>query len=247
MGRAHQGLDSPWEHHSATSRLIPICFFPYCAGALRPDEGVRKRQARCPFVRSARLRARVLDATAVFQSGPSRARQMQATAPPIIVAIMRAEGCVCPPTEPTSASMTERVSLTSIPPREHSSTPRPRRLLRRGLRRCSFAEKNVCRCDRFHVSRSSDCQDHAEFLPQDHASSFAALHESGSGPQDDIRALSKILPMHPGVCRNSIVASHDSEEALANASRPDADCTRDRCHIRSFWCDWVTVEPSKRG
>ena len=78
--------------------------------------GVHKRQARCPFVRSARLRARVLDTTAVFQSGPSRARQMQATAPPIIVAIMRAEGCVGPPTEPTSASMTERVSLMSIPP-----------------------------------------------------------------------------------------------------------------------------------
>jgi hypothetical protein len=138
------------------------------------------------------------------------------------------------PADRADVSLNDRKSEShEHPSQQHSSTPRPRRLLRRGLRRCSFAEKNVCRCDRFHVSRSSDCRDHAEFLPQDHASSFAALHESGSGPQDDIRALSKILPMHPGVCRNSIVASHDSEEALANASRPDADCARDRCHIRS--------------
>jgi hypothetical protein len=34
---------------------------------------------------------------------------------PSTVAIMRADGFVCPPTEPTSALMTERVSLMSIP------------------------------------------------------------------------------------------------------------------------------------
>jgi hypothetical protein len=34
----------------------------------------------------------------------------------LTVAIMRADGFVCPPTEPTSALMTERVSLMSISP-----------------------------------------------------------------------------------------------------------------------------------
>jgi hypothetical protein len=30
-------------------------------------------------------------------------------------------------------------------------------------RRCSFADKNVRRCDRFHAPRLSGCRDHAEF------------------------------------------------------------------------------------
>src|SRR5258706_8386082 len=49
---------------------------------------------------------------------PSISRPLQiafATSPPT-VAIMREDGFVCPPTEPTSALMTERVSLMSISP-----------------------------------------------------------------------------------------------------------------------------------
>ena len=49
---------------------------------------------------------------------------------PSTVSIMRADGFVCPPTEPMSALMTERVSLMSISP--DRATPRPRRSLRRG-------------------------------------------------------------------------------------------------------------------
>jgi hypothetical protein len=55
----------------------------------------------------------------VWQTKPSIKRPLQiafATSPPT-VAIMRVDGFVCPPMEPTSALMTERVSLMSIPPR----------------------------------------------------------------------------------------------------------------------------------
>src|SRR6266403_3603051 len=54
----------------------------------------------------------------VWQMKPSISRPLQiafATSP-TTVAIMREDGFVCPPTEPTSALMTERVSLMSIPP-----------------------------------------------------------------------------------------------------------------------------------
>jgi hypothetical protein len=54
----------------------------------------------------------------VWQTKPSIKRPLQiafATSPST-AAIMREDGFVCPPIEPTSALITERVSLMSIPP-----------------------------------------------------------------------------------------------------------------------------------
>ena len=80
----------------------------------------------------------------VWQMKPSISKPLQiafATSPST-VAIMREDGFVCPPTEPTSALMTERVSLMSIPPR---SAAQRLGACCAGARRCSFAERNV-RC-----------------------------------------------------------------------------------------------------
>lgn len=84
----------------------------------------------------------------VWQMKPSISRPLQialATSPST-VAIMREDGFVCPPTEPTSALMTERVSIMSVSPISAA-----RRLRLRRARRCSFADKNVRRSDRFHA------------------------------------------------------------------------------------------------
>src|SRR6516165_7219625 len=70
----------------------------------------------------------------VWQTKPSIKRPSSiafATSPSTVV-IKRADGFVCPPTEPTSALMTERVSLMSIYPTRDRAAPCPRRWPRRG-------------------------------------------------------------------------------------------------------------------
>jgi hypothetical protein len=106
--------------------------------------------------------------------------------------------------------------------------------------------QNVCRCDRFHVSPFIRLPGSCRVLPLRPCVIICCAARVRFCAQGDIRALSKILPMHPGVCRIRFWRAMTQEEALANASRPDADCARDRCHICSSCCDWVTVAPSKR-